>query len=136
MALNLGRKNIIVEEKKIEQSKRNFFVTKMRDKATESLERVSKVNLMKSTEMIRERGKKLAMRGLKGGLVGAGAMAANGVVAGATGNALGALATTGLGGIVVGTSAGAAIVTAVPVVAGFGAACLVGSAISELVQKE
>ena len=98
----------------------------MRDKATEGLGKVNKVNLVKTTEMISKRGKKLAMKGLKGGLVGAGA----------TGSALGTLATTGLGGIVAGTSAGAAIVSAAPVVAGFGAACLVGSAISELIQKE
>lgn len=136
MALNLGRKNIIVEEKKIEQSSRKLFVTKMRDKATEGLRKVNKVNLEKTTEMIRERGKKLALKGLKGGIVGAGAMAANGMIAGATGNAIGTLTATGLGGIVVGTSAGAAIATAVPVVAGFGAACLVGSAISEFVRKE
>lgn len=136
MALNLSRKNFLIDEQKPEPSRRNRIVTRIRDKAAEGLEKVNKVNLEKTTEMIRERGKKLAKKGLKGGLVGAGAMAANGMVAGATGNAIGVLTATGLGGIVAGTSAGAAIATAVPVVAGFGAACLVGSAISEIMQKE
>ena len=126
MALNLSRSCFGIVEKKAEPSKRTQLI----------LERVNKVNLKKSTEMIRERGKKLALKGLKGGLVGAGAMAANGITAGATGTALGALTTTGLGGLIAGTSAGAAIVSSVPVIAGFGAACLVGSAISELVKKE
>lgn len=93
---------------------------------------IKKISELDVSEKIKNAG----VKGLKGGLVGSSAMAANGMIAGATGKAIGVLTATGLGGVVAGTSVGAAIVSAVPVIAGFGAACLVGSAISELVQKE
>ena len=71
--------------------------------------------------------KELAKKGLKGGVIGASAAAANGVVAGAATSAVGALAVGGVG---------AAVLSAAPMVAGFSAACIVGNMVSGAINKE
>lgn len=73
-----------------------------------------------------------AKKGLKGGVAGAGAAATKGVVTGATTAAIGKLAATGIGGVIAGTGAGAAVLSAAPLIAGFSAACIVGTAIKSV----
>lgn len=75
-------------------------------------------------------------KGLKGGVVGAGAAATKGVVTGATTAAIGKIAATGIGGVIAGTGAGAAALSALPLIAGFSAACIVGSAIKSVIDEK
>lgn len=96
---------------------------------------ISAVDVVKGRKNLRDAACDVAKAGAKGGVVGAGAAAVSGVVAGATGSAVGALTATGIGGAIAATGAGAVALTAAPVVVGFGAACVVGSAISGLIDK-
>ena len=96
----------------------------------------SAVDVVKGRKNLREAAGDVAKAGAKGGVVGAGAAAVSGVVAGATGSAVGALTATGIGGVIAATGAGAVALTAAPVVVGFGAACVAGSAISGLIDKK
>lgn len=86
------------------------------------------VNLIKSKKMPKipttNAVKKVAVKGLKGGIVGASAAAVNGVVAGAATSAVGALA---IGG------ATATVLSVAPMVAGFSAACIVGNIVADIV---
>ena len=74
-----------------------------------------------------------AKTGLKGGLVGASAATANGVITGAATAAVGKLAATGIGGVLAATGAGAVALHAAPLIAGFSAACVVGTAVKSIV---
>ncbi|MBR6012344.1 MAG: hypothetical protein IK062_01005 [Selenomonadaceae bacterium] len=69
---------------------------------------------------------------VKGGITGAGSAVAGSVVSGATGAAIGALSSTGVGTALLGTAAGAATAAAAPIVAGFAGACAVASFISSI----
>lgn len=74
----------------------------------------------------------VAAAGIKGGVSGAASAAAGSVAAGAVGAGTAALAGTAAGTAIAGTAVGAAAIAAAPVVIGFGAACAVGSLISDL----
>ncbi|TYZ22919.1 hypothetical protein [Selenomonas ruminis] len=71
----------------------------------------------------------------KGGIAGAGSAVAGSLAAGATGTAVTAIASTSIGGAIVGTTGGALLIGAAPVVASIGAAFLVGSAITSFFES-
>ncbi len=77
-----------------------------------------------------------AKKGLKGGVVGASAAATKGVITGATTVAIGKIAATGIGGVIAGTGAGAAALSAVPLIAGFSAACVAGTVVKSLIDEK
>ena len=68
----------------------------------------------------------------KGGIVGSATSVAGATVAGLTGSAVSAAVGTSAGAAIAGTAIGATAIAAAPVVAGFAAACAVGSFISSL----
>lgn len=96
----------------------------------------SAVDVVKGIKDLGDAASDVAKAGVKGGIVGASTAAVNGVVAGATGSAVGVLAATGIGGAIAATGAGAVVMSAAPVVVGFGAACVAGSAVSSLIDKK
>ena len=107
--------------------------TTLRDRFTKKVGSIKKS--VPSASEIGKTASEIAKKGIKGGVIGASAAAVNGVVAGATGSAVGAITATGIGGAIAATGAGAVALSAAPLVAGFGAACIIGSAVSDLVNK-
>lgn len=107
---------------------------KLRDKVPFVLKEKESPRVTKAKELGKS-AVNIAKTGLKGGLIGASAAAVNGVVAGATGSALGALAATGIGGAIAATTAGTIAISSAPLIAGFSAACIAGNIISEVVKK-
>ena len=131
----MERKELVFEiaEKKENSKVKNFFSKKVNDLAKQ-VPATTKViaDKMPSADEMKESAKDLAKKGLKGGIVGASAAAVNGVVAGATSSAIGALAAKGICGAMIASGATAAV----PIVAGFSAACVVGNIVSSVVNKE
>jgi hypothetical protein len=74
----------------------------------------------------------VAAAGVKGGAIGAVSAVAGSAAAGVAGTATSVLVATSIGGAVAATGAGALAVAFAPVAIGFGAACLIGSAISSV----
>ncbi len=95
----------------------------------------SAADLVKGRKNIKSTAVDVAKAGAKGGVIGASAAAVNGLTAGITGVAIGKLTATGIGGAIAATGAGAVVLSAAPVVAGFGAACVAGGAISKLINR-
>lgn len=96
----------------------------------------SAIDIVKGRKNVRAAAVDVAKAGAKGGVAGASSAVVSGVVAGATGSAVGALTATGIGSAVAATGAGAVVLSAAPVVVGFGAACVAGSAISSLIDRK
>lgn len=122
-----------IAEKKETSGFKNFLSKKVNDLARQ-VPATTKVMAEKipSSDSVKESAKDLAKKGIKGGIVGASAAAVNGIVTGATGSALGALAAKGVCGAIIAGGAGAAV----PVVAGFSAACVVGNIINSAMSKD
>lgn len=74
----------------------------------------------------------VAVAGIKGGIAGAASTVASSVAAGAAGSIVTAATGTAIGGAIAGTAVGGAVVAAAPLVIGFGAACAIGSLISDI----
>lgn len=117
-----------LKEKESSNLKNIFF-----KKADKIMEKIPSVNLIKDTA---EEVATITKSSFKDGIKKSATKVAGIGVAGATSAAVGKLAATGIGGALVATGAGSAVASAVPLVVGITATCILDSVVKSVSENE